>query len=250
MMLDVDGVEFRYRSTSVLDDVSFSVERGEVLSILGPNGVGKTTLLKCINGILRARKGTVLVDEESLTSMPRPEVAKRVGYVAQRSDTGRVTVFESVLLGRKPYIRWDISKDDVRKAGEMIDRLGLAQISMKYVEEISGGEFQKVQIARALVQEPKVLLLDEPTSNLDLCNQCRIMSSVREMVRKNEISAIQTMHDLNLANRYSDRFLLLKGGRIFAAGGVEVISPETIEEVYGIPVFVEIFRGQPMVIPA
>jgi len=249
-MLDVDGVEFRYRSTSVLDDVSFSVERGEVLSILGPNGVGKTTLLKCINGILRARKGTVLVDEESLTSMPRPEVAKRVGYVAQRSDTGRVTVFESVLLGRKPYIRWDISKDDVRKAGEMIDRLGLAQISMKYVEEISGGEFQKVQIARALVQEPKVLLLDEPTSNLDLCNQCRIMSSVREMVRKNEISAIQTMHDLNLANRYSDRFLLLKGGRIFAAGGVEVISPETIEEVYGIPVFVEIFRGQPMVIPA
>ncbi len=250
MMLDVDGVEFRYRSTSVLDDVSFSVERGEVLSILGPNGVGKTTLLKCINGILRARKGTVLVDEESLTSMPRPEVAKRVGYVAQRSDTGRVTVFESVLLGRKPYIRWDISKDDVRKAGEMIDRLGLAQISMKYVEEISGGEFQKVQIARALVQEPKVLLLDEPTSNLDLCNQCRIMSSVREMVRKNEISAIQTMHDLNLAIRYSDRFLLLKGGRIFAAGGVEVISPETIEEVYGIPVFVEIFRGQPMVIPA
>jgi len=249
-MLDVDGVEFRYRSTSVLDDVSFSVERGEVLSILGPNGVGKTTLLKCINGILRARKGTVLVDEESLTSMPRPEVAKRVGYVAQRSDTGRVTVFESVLLGRKPYIRWDISKDDVRKAGEMIDRLGLAQISMKYVEEISGGEFQKVQIARALVQEPKVLLLDEPTSNLDLCNQCRIMSSVREMVRKNEISAIQTMHDLNLAIRYSDRFLLLKGGRIFAAGGVEVISPETIEEVYGIPVFVEIFRGQPMVIPA
>lgn len=249
MMLDVDGVEFRYRSTSVLDDVSFSVERGEVLSILGPNGVGKTTLLKCINGILRARKGTVLVEEESLTSMPRPEVAKRVGYVAQRSDTGRVTVFESVLLGRKPYIRWDISKDDVRKAGEMIDRLGLAQISMKYVEEISGGEFQKVQIARALVQEPKVLLLDEPTSNLDLCNQCRIMSSVREMVRKNEISAIQTMHDLNLAIRYSDRFLLLKGGRIFAAGGVEVISPETIEEVYGIPVFVEIFRGQPMVIP-
>ena len=159
-------------------------------------------------------------------------------------------MFESVLLGRKPYIRWDITKDDVRMAGEMIDRLGLAPISMKYIGEISGGELQKVQIARALVQEPKVLLLDEPTSNLDLSNQCRIMSLISEMVGNNGISAILTMHDLNLAIRYSDRFILLKGGSIFAAGGVDVITPETIEEVYGIPVYVETFRGQPMVIPA
>ncbi len=250
MMLDVGGVEFRYRSVPVLDDVSFSVGKAEMLSILGPNGVGKTTLLKCINGILKARKGTIMVDEESLTGMSRLEVAKRVGYVAQRSDTSMATVFESVLLGRKPYIRWDITKDDVRMAGEMIDRLGLAPISMKYIGEISGGELQKVQIARALVQEPKVLLLDEPTSNLDLSNQCRIMSLISEMVGNNGISAILTMHDLNLAIRYSDRFILLKGGSIFAAGGVDVITPETIEEVYGIPVYVETFRGQPMVIPA
>ena len=151
----------------------------------------------------------MLVDEESLTSMPRPEVAKRVGYVAQRSDTGRVTVFESVLLGRKPYIRWDISKDDVRKAGEMIDRLGLAQISMKYVEEISGGEFQKVQIARALVQEPKVLLLDEPTSNLDLCNQPHYVLGQRNGEKERDIGDTD---DARSEPGYSllDRFLLLK----------------------------------------
>ncbi|MDW5563159.1 MAG: ABC transporter ATP-binding protein [Methanomassiliicoccus sp.] len=250
MMLDVDGVGFKYRSVPVLDNVTFSAGKAEVVSILGPNGVGKTTLLKCMNGILKAKDGTVLVDEEDLGRMSKLDVAKRIGYVAQRGDSGRVTVFESVLLGRKPHIRWDISKKDVQLAGKMIDLLGLTPIAMSYVQEISGGEFQKVQIARALVQEPKVLLLDEPTSNLDLSNQCRIMSSVRDMVKMNGISAIMTMHDLNLAIRYSDRFILLRGGRIYAAGGVEVLTPEAIEDVYGISVFVEVIRGQPTVVLA
>lgn len=250
MMMDVNGLGFGYGSLEILREVGFSLDRSEVLTILGPNGVGKTTLLKCLNGILRTRTGTVLVGEEDLLSMSRSDVAKKVGYVAQRGEVSRITVFDSVLLGRKPYIRWDITKKDVEMANAVIDKLGLGHLALRYVNEISGGEYQKVQIARALVQEPRVLLLDEPTSNLDLSNQHRIMCAVSEIVKRNGLCAVLTMHDLNLSLRFSDRFIMMKGGKVFASGGHEVITPENIEAVYDIPVIVENVKGRPMVVPA
>ncbi|MBN1109689.1 MAG: ABC transporter ATP-binding protein [Methanomassiliicoccales archaeon] len=250
MMMNVDGVEFRYGSLKILDKVGFSLDRSEILTILGPNGVGKTTLLKCLNRILRTMAGTVLVEEEDLLTMSRLEVAKKVGYVPQRGDVSRITVFDSVLLGRKPYIRWDITSKDVEMANGVIERLGLGHLALRYVNEISGGEYQKVQIARALVQEPQVLLLDEPTSNLDLSNQHRIMCAVTDIVKKNRLCAVLTMHDLNLSLRFSDRFIMMKGGMVFAAGGHEIITPENIEAVYDIPVIVEKVLGRPMVVPA
>ena len=249
MKLKVRDVEFAYKSNTVLDDIQITVNANEVLAILGPNGVGKTTLLKCLNGLLKTRKGTILVEGEELKKMNRIEVAKRIGYVPQRADVSQVTVFDSVLLGRKPHITWDVSKKDLALTKDTIGRLGLSELSLKYITEISGGELQKVQIARALVQQPKVLLLDEPTSSLDLCNQHQIMSTLFDVVKNNDISAIMTMHDINLALRYSDKFIMLKDGTIFAAGDHTVITPENIEAVYNLPVNVANFMGRPIIVP-
>ncbi len=249
MMLNVDGIEFNYRSLKVLDNICFEIGESDIMTIIGPNGVGKTTLLKCLNGILRAKSGSILVEGEPLTGLSGTEIAKRMGYVAQKGDASRITVFDSVLLGRKPYIKWDVTEKDIGIANAIIEKLGMSHLSLRYMNEISGGEYQKVQIARALVQEPKVLLLDEPTSALDLCNQHRIMCALTSIVKKNRLCTVMTMHDLNLSIRFSDKFILMKGGTIYAAGGHEVITPENIEEVYGIEVTVEDVKGTPMVVP-
>jgi iron complex transport system ATP-binding protein len=250
MKLKVRDIEFSYKSgPSVLKDIHMEVDAHEILTILGPNGVGKSTLLKCLNGLLKARRGTVMVDGEEIHKMKRVEVAKRVGYVPQRADVSKITVFDSVLLGRKPHITWDVSSKDIEITKDAVNCLGLDALSLKYIDEVSGGELQKVQLARALVQEPKVLLLDEPTSSLDLCNQHRIMATLVDVVRRTDLTAILTMHDLNLALRYSDKFLLLKDGKIFAAGDHSVITPKNIEAVYGLPVNVEKYVGRPLVIP-
>lgn len=250
MKLKVRDVEFSYKNErALLEDIQMNVDVNEILTILGPNGVGKTTLLKCINGLLKTKKGTILVEEEDLSKMNRKEVAKRIGYVPQRADVTKITVFDSVLLGRKPHITWDISQKDVQITKDVINRLGLSELSLKYIDEISGGELQKVQIARALVQQPKVLLLDEPTSSLDLCNQHQIMSTLVDVVKTNDLTAILTLHDINLALRYSDKFIMLKDGKVFAAGDHTVITPENIEAVYNLPVNVANFMGKPIIVP-
>ncbi|MCW4006588.1 MAG: ABC transporter ATP-binding protein [Candidatus Bathyarchaeota archaeon] len=250
MKLKVQDVEFSYKNGApVLQDIQMNVGVHQILAILGPNGVGKSTLLKCINGLLKAKTGTVLVDGEEIQRLSRTEMAKRLGYVPQRAEVSKVTVFDSVLLGRKPHITWDVSKKDLQITKDAINRLGLSELSLKYIDEISGGELQKVQIARALVQEPKVLLLDEPTSSLDLCNQHRIMNALVEVVKQNDLTAIMTMHDINLAMQYADSFIMLKNGKIFAAGNHEVITPQNIEAVYNLPVNVANYMGRPIIIP-
>jgi len=162
--------------------VSFSLEADEVVSILGPNGVGKTTLIKCIDKVLKPDSGSVFVEEANLHDMSKKDIAKNVGYVAQRTETSRTTVFDSVLLGRKPHFEWNVTQKDIRLAGRVLHLLGLDGLALKYVDEISGGEYQLVQIARVLVQQPKVILLDEPTSSLDLSNQHMIMHLIRNIV--------------------------------------------------------------------
>jgi len=250
MMLNIQDVEFSYKNgTSVLKGINMAVGVHEILAILGPNGVGKSTMLKCINGLLKAKKGNILVDGENIKQLKRVEVAKRLGYVPQRADVSQITVFDSVLLGRKPHITWDVSKKDIEITRHAITQLGMDALALKNIDEISGGELQKVQIARALVQEPKVMLLDEPTSSLDLCNQHRIMATLVDIVKKTNLSAIMTMHDLNLAVRYSDKFIMLKDGKVFAAGDKSVITPENIEAVYGLPVGVEKYRDYLVVVP-
>ena len=153
------------------------------------------------------------------------------------------------MLGRKPHFEWDITEKDIRLAGRVLHLLGLDELALKYVDEISGGEYQLVQIARVLVQQPKVILLDEPTSSLDLYNQHLIMHLIRNIVKKNHMAAIMIIHNLNLAIRHSDKFILMKDGRVYSAGGHEIITPENIKAVYNIEAYVESVRGIPIVIP-
>ena len=181
--------------------------------------------------------------------MSKKDIAKNIGYVAQRSETSKTTVFDSVLLGRKPHFQWDVTEKDIRLAGRVLHLLGLDGLALKYVDEISGGEYQLVQIARVLVQQPKLILLDEPTSSLDLANQHMIMHLVRNIVKKNNMAAIMVIHDLNLAIRHSDKFVLMKDGMVYSVGGVEVITQENIKAVYNIDAYVERVRGVPVVIP-
>ena len=249
MILEVDGVAFTYRSAPVIREVTFGVRPHQILAILGPNGVGKTTLLKCMNAILKPKAGSIFVDEIDLLRADRMEIARKVGYVPQRCEAGRLTAFDAILLGRRPHIRWDVTEADLRIVEAAIRMLDLEALSLRYIDEMSGGELQKVSIARALVQEPRVLLLDEPTSSLDLKNQLEILGIVRSVVTDHDVAAVMTMHDLNMALRYADRFIFLKEGVIHAAGGPGVVTPETIEAVYGVPVTVERYNGFRVVVP-
>ena len=249
MILKLRDVSFAYRSETVLEDVTFEVHEGELVAILGPNGVGKTTLLRCINAVLKPKLGSVLVDNEDIRHLHPTEVAKRIGYVAQKSESARLTAFDAILLGRKPYIRWNVSKHDMEIVDAAINRLGLEHLMLRYIDEMSGGEFQKVCIARAIVQEPKILLLDEPTASLDLKNQLDILGFIKHVVTGHGITGLMAVHDLNTALRYSDRFLFMKEGRILAFGSIEEVTTHMIEEVYGVKVILEECRGHTVVIP-
>jgi iron complex transport system ATP-binding protein len=248
-ILKVDGVAFGYKSHSVLEDIEVGVSRGEILAILGPNGVGKSTLLRCMNMILRPQKGVILVDNADLSKMSANDIAKNVGYVAQKSEAARMTVFDSVLLGRKPHITWKLTKDDYAMVEDALAKFGLSSMQLRYIDEISGGELQRVCVCRAIVQEPSVLLLDEPTSALDLSRQMEILHLIRHVVDQHNCATIMTMHDLNLALRFADRFVFMKGGKIYAACDKWGVTPKLISDVYGIEVDVIFHNDLPVVIP-
>jgi len=250
MILSVDNVEFSYQSKNVLKNVKFKVNKGEVVSILGVNGAGKSTLLKCINRILRPKKGAILVDDFNLNALNSKEIARKMAYVSQNANSNYLTVFDAILLGRKPYIKWEVSKKDLEITQNVLKLMGLEEDASRYTKELSGGELQKVIIARALVQEPQFLLLDEPANNLDLKNQITVMKIVKDISRKQNISVIVVMHDLNLTLRFSDKFILLKDGKIFSEGKSEVINPRNIREVYDVNAYVDHYNGIPIVVLA
>jgi len=250
MILDISGLAFTYNSHPVLEDVRFSLEGGELLAILGPNGVGKTTLLKCVNAIHRPMRGAVMVEGRDVLAMRPDEIALKIGYVAQRSEPAKLTVFDAVLMGRKPHIRWRVTDNDLEIVESALRRLRLDALGMRHIDRLSGGELQKVAIARALVQEPRLLLLDEPTSSLDLKSQVEILTMIRRVVDEHRIGAIMTMHDLNTALRYADKVLFLKDGAIHSRGRAREVTREVIEEVYGLPVHIHHVHGRPLIVPA
>jgi len=236
LKLVINKLSFNYNGFPALKDVELEVGLGEVLCIVGPNGSGKTTLIKCINGILKTKYNTVLIDGKDTGKIGLRELSKIMGYVPQNStSTFPFTVFDIVLMGRRPYIHWSLSERDKEVVSEILKFLGIGKLAMRHFDELSGGEQQKVVIARALAQQPQILLLDEPTSNLDIKHQLEILNILKCLAQSKHCSVIVAMHDLNLASRFSDRLLILKQGRIFAVGTPEsVLTEENIESVYGV----------------
>jgi iron complex transport system ATP-binding protein len=249
MSIRAESLSFGYGEHKVIEEISFEGKDDRIISILGPNGVGKTTLLKCLCNILHPDHGSVTLDGENVGSMSRMEVAKRISYVPQRSTATRTSVFDSVLIGRRPHMNWSLTKKDLTITRDVIRTVGLSKLSMRNIDEISGGEFQKVQIARAIVQETKVLILDEPTSSLDVANQYVTLHLLLDTVRERKVCTIMTMHDINLASYCSDELIFMKGGRITAQGPPNIVTSDLIRDVYGIDVDVIAHNGVPFVAP-
>lgn len=249
-MINVQELAFSYKhDRPILGGIDFYAPKGKCTAILGNNGAGKSTLIKCLNRILEPQQGLVYVSGKNVYTLGRNDIAKCMAYVAQRNRGDRFTVFDAVLLGRKPYIKFEPSEEDFRVVEAVIKRMRLEDFALRYLDELSGGELQRVMLARALAQQPDVLLLDEPTSSLDLGNQYEVLATIREIARTEHISVIIVIHDLNLALRYCDRFIFLKNQHVFAHGGVEIMNPENIKEIYNIPVMVQEIEGIPVVIP-
>ena len=248
--ITLKGVTFSYGSSKILSDLSVAVEDSEVLSLVGPNGSGKTTLIKCIDRILKP-KGSILLDNREIEGMSQQEIARQLGYVPQSSSTPlATTVFDAVLMGRRPHISWRVSDSDLDKVAEVLELLHLENLAMRDFSQLSGGQKQKVLIARALAQEPAILLLDEPTSNLDMKHQLEVMEIIRDLVKEKKISAVMAIHDLNLAARFSNRVAMLFKGRIHDMGSPDsLINAENIRRVFEVEAMVIEVMGRPCIVP-
>ncbi|MCP8323065.1 MAG: ABC transporter ATP-binding protein [Candidatus Methylarchaceae archaeon HK02M2] len=238
MKLSIQNLYFKYSTTNVLNRVNLEVYENEVVSIVGPNASGKTTLLRCINKVLEPQIGNVFIDGKAIAKMNVKELAKEISCVPQiplRSFL--LTVLDVILMGRTPYIKWQLTKDDLEIAEESIKLVGIENLTSKYFDELSGGEMQRVLISKAITQEPKVLLLDEPTAHLDIKNQLEILDLIRNLAMNKNIAVLMAIHDLNLAARFSDRIYMIKKGSIFASGSpMDILTSENIKEVYGVEV--------------
>jgi len=247
--LQVEGLHFSYGKNAVLRDVQFDVAPGCFTAIMGENGSGKSTLLKSINRVLKLKAGTVLIDGSSVVEMSGREIARRMGYVPQRQEAAKCTVFEAVLLGRKTLGLRETSQTDLARTEEVLQKVHLDHLAMRHTTELSGGELQKVMLARALAQDPKVLLLDEPTNHLDPVNQVEVMDLLHRITRELDLATLVVSHDLNASLRFADQFILLKGGAIYRCGGRQIITPEAIRSVFKIEAVLEEVSGIPVVVP-
>lgn len=248
-MLKVQDLRFRYQGgPPVLNGVNFSLEDGQFLAVLGNNGAGKSTMLKCFNKIIAPESGSVCADGEELLQMSHREIAKRIAFVAQNVPNTQMTVHDMVMLGRRPYMRWGFTEEDHRLVHKAMEALGLQHMRGRFLNELSGGERQKVMLARALAQQPKILLLDEPTSSLDLQNQYQVLQIVRDICHDTGITAIVVIHDLNLALRFCDRFLLLLNGEVCRYGDAGVLDRQALWDVYHVHGEVVQVNGQKIIL--
>jgi len=241
--LNVDGVECRYGSIKVLEDVRLSVKGGDFVGILGPNGSGKTTLLKSISRTLKPYKGTILLNEADIYSLKSVDVAKQMAVVPQDTSIGfNFSALDIVLMGRNPHMkRFQMeSEKDMTVARKVMNLTNIWHLAERPINELSGGEKQRVIIARALAQEPKILLLDEPLTHLDIMNQLEIMDLVKDLCVKEKLVVLAVFHDFNLAARYCKSAIMLKDSRIFAAGNLtEVLTSENIKSVFNVDAIVQ-----------
>ena len=249
-MLCVENLCFRYSSSGplVLNNVNLSLEDGQIGILLGKNGSGKTTLFKNILGICSPERGLVNFDGTDITKLPPKERAKWIAYVPQNIQFGALSVFDSVLMGRISRFGYKAGPEDIEAAERVILEMKLESMADKNVEFLSGGERQKVAIARALVQEPKLLVFDEPTGNLDIANEQLLIEEAKRIAAERNICILSSLHDLNQAMQFGDRFFLLKGGSIRYSGREDVFTEETIQDVFDVRVRIINHEGEKIIL--
>jgi iron complex transport system ATP-binding protein len=242
MSVQIENISFSYGSTPVLHGVSIQAARpGEVLGVVGPNAAGKSTLLKCMAGLLKSNGRVWFEQQEVVTSDHWRKLRRQVTYLPQEyASTAAITVFEAILVARQQSASWIVGDDDIAAVAGIIDDLRLEPVSLRYLSELSGGQRQMVAVAQALAREPRVLLLDEPTSSLDLQRQLELLQLVRSLAAEREMTVLIALHDLNLAARFVDRLVIMHQGKTFADGSPHTVLTEAmLLEVYGIEARVE-----------
>lgn len=250
MRIKIDGMEFGYSSVPVLKDIVLDLEGPQFVTIIGPNGVGKSTLIHCMNKVLKPSKGTVLVNDQDVSDMKLKDIAKIIGYVPYTSsDTFPLSVVDTVLMGRSPHTGWKPKEADLNIVYNVLKLLDIDDLAMRPFNELSAGQHQRVMLARGLAQDPQILLLDEPTSNLDIRHQLEVTRLLRDLSRTQDLLVVMISHDINISAKFSDRMILLKEGTIFATGTPdEVITEDNIREAYGVESEVIRYEGHPHVI--
>ena len=232
-MLNIEYLHFSYGgSTDVLRGADLELSQGEVGILLGKNGSGKTTLFKTLLGLVKPQKGSITFQGENLLKLNRLQRARRIGYVPQDIQFGALTVFDSVLMGRISYFGIRAGKEDYEAVEKLLADMGLLELAHRNVEELSGGERQKIAIARAMAQEPQMMVFDEPTGNLDIANEQLIIREAKKLAKEKNIAILASLHDLNQALALGDKFFFLKDGIVKYAGGKEVFTPEVIKDIF------------------
>lgn len=250
MDIKINDVDFSYSSTPVLNDISLEIDGPGFISILGPNGVGKSTLIHCMNKILEPSSGSVFIDGKDVKEATVKELAKEMSYVPySANDSFPLSVVDTVMMGRHPHSKWNTLDHDLDVVYDTLKLLGISHLALRQFNELSAGQHQKVMLARGLVQEPKILLLDEPTSNLDVRHQLEVSKMLKRLSVERGILIIMISHDINIAAKFADKVILMFQGRIYAVGDPdEVITEENLRTVYGVTSRIVDDNGRPHVI--
>lgn len=252
LTVKVRGIDFSYGSEKALKNINMEADAGEITGIIGPNAAGKSTLLKCIAGMLNLDQGSITINGGKVRELDKDRLSKRVSFLPQDTSTRAVLpVIEAVLIGKVHSLSWNVKNREVEEAWKMLEKLGIDNLAERHLNELSGGQKQMVNIAQSLVRKPNVFLLDEPTTNLDLQHQLEVLDLIKIMTIEEKIATIVSSHDLNQVTRYADKLVVLNGGSVYTTGEPEsVLTTDMMKTVYRVNSRIDNGAGNiPRVIP-